>query len=196
MKKPIFKKWWFWVIVVIIIGAIGSSMNNDPEQVSSSSTPTPSQSAGGSPSSVTSETPTATPTPVSVASIGDTITVREVEITLDAAEISQGVQYNAPGDGKVFLFLTFSVANNSKNEINLSSLISTDAYVDDYSTDINIMAVAASSESSLDGSVAPGKKMKGVLAYEVPEDFEIFEVSIQPDPFRSDTADFAVKNSD
>lgn len=70
---------------------------------------------------------------------------------------------------------------NSSKEINVSSLISFEAYCNDYSTSVSLSALSAfSDKNQLDGTVAPGKKMNGIVAYEVPADWSKLEIEYSP----------------
>ena len=73
----------------------------------------------------------------------------------------------------MFLLCEFSIDNQSDKDIAVSSIASFNAYVDDYSTNLSISATIATDKPQLDGAVAAGKKMTGVVGYEVPKDWEI-----------------------
>ena len=86
-----------------------------------------------------------------------------------------------PTSGNVFLLCEFEIENASNKEINISSMLCFDAYVDDYSTSLSLTAEMASDKGQLDGTVAAGKKMNGVIGYEVAEDWEEIEIHFTPD---------------
>lgn len=51
------------------------------------------------------------------------------------------------------------------------------AYADDYALNYSLSAtIEAESGSQLDGTIAPGKKMKGEIGYEVPADWSNIEI--------------------
>lgn len=175
-KKPIYKRWWFWVIIVILfIGFTGGS--GDPELVDSN---------GGSISNVNDD-PQQTAT--QYFTIGDTAKLDEVYVTLVNVTQSRGSEYFTASDGNVYVLWEFTIENNSDAELNISSLLCFDAYVDDYSTSISLSAESSSDKNPLDGTIAPGKKMNGVIGYEVPQDWKTFEVHFTPD-FWSGDGDF------
>ena len=68
------------------------------------------------------------------------------------------------------------MGKNSDEEIIVSSMMSFEAYADDYSLNYSIAAILESDENQLDGTVAPGKKMKGEIGYEVPADWSGIEI--------------------
>lgn len=147
--------------------------------------------AGGS---STPSTPTVTHAP-SVYSIGDTAESNGVKVTLVNAETGHGSQYLTPSAGNIFVTLEFEIENDSSSDINVSSIASFEAYCDDYSVTESITAVALSDKSTLDGNVAAGKKMNGVISYEVPEDWQNLEVTFSPSFWSNHSVTFEVKSN-
>ena len=96
-------------------------------------------------------------------------------------EESEGESFLQPTDGNVFVSCEFEIVNNSSKEINVSSLISFEAYCNDYSTSVSLSVLSAfSDKNQLDGTVAPGKKMNGIVAYEMPADWSKLEIEYSP----------------
>lgn len=147
--------------------------------------------AGGS---STPSTPTVTHAP-SVYSIGDTAESNGVKVTLVNAETGHGSQYLTPSAGNIFVTLEFEIENDSSSDINVSSIASFEAYCDDYSVTESITAVTLSDKSTLDGNVAAGKKMNGVISYEVPEDWQNLEVTFSPSFWSNHSVTFEVKSN-
>ena len=101
-------------------------------------------------------------------------------MTLVSVKESRGANFMAPSDGKVFLICEFEIENNSNRDIAVSSIASFEAYVDDYSTSMNLSATVSSDKPQLDGSVAAGKKMNGTIGYEVDENWKTIEIRFAP----------------
>nr|WP_162990827.1 DUF4352 domain-containing protein [Maliibacterium massiliense] len=98
-----------------------------------------------------------------------------------------------PEAGNVFLLCKLDIQNNSDRELAVSSMMSFACYVDDTKVDISIPTLGSKgSEAQLDGSVAAGKKMSGVLGYEVPEGGKR-EISFKPDPLKTQQLVFAAE---
>lgn len=113
--------------------------------------------------------------------VGETAELKSVQVTLVNVEESEGESFLQPTDGNVFVSCEFEIVNNSSKEINVSSLISFEAYCNDYSTAVSLSALSAfSDKNQLDGTVAPGKKMNGIVAYEVPADWSKLEIEYSP----------------
>lgn len=111
---------------------------------------------------------------------GETAEYRNVQVTLYDVKESSGSQYNTPSDGNVFVLAGFEIANNSDDELAISSLLSFSAYQDGYATNLSLTALIESDGEQLDGSIAPGKKMKGYIGYEIPNTYEELEIHVQP----------------
>lgn len=116
--------------------------------------------------------------------VGETVSLKDVNVTLVSSMESAGSEYVKPDDGKEFLILEFNIENNSSKDINISSAANFEAYCDDYSLNQDILgqqAPEAEGKTQLDGSVASGKKMNGIIVYQVPTDFKSFEINVAPD---------------
>lgn len=160
--------------IFVVIGVIGSMVGGDksePKKVSSSS----GKNAESSQSSQEEKTEF---------QVGETVSLKDVKVTLIGATESAGSEYVKPDDGKEFLILEFNIENNSSKDINISSVANFEAYCDDYSLNQDILgqqAPEAEGKTQLDGQVASGKKMNGIIVYQVPTDFKSFEINVAPD---------------
>ena len=108
--------------------------------------------------------------------LGEIAELDNVRVTLSDYKENTGSEWNKPADGNVFILVQFEIENNSNEEIAVSSMISFEAYADDYAANLSIGALAENEETQLDGTIAAGKKMKGWIGYEVPSDWKKFEV--------------------
>ena len=180
-----------WIIIVIvaiaIIGALGSGGDDEGNvqetQDVSVSNETESNSVPEETESVESD---------NTYSVGETADIDNIQTTLVSATESEGSEYNSPADGNVFVLLEFEIANNSDSDISVSSMMSFEAYCDDYSITQSLSGLLESDKGQLDGDVAAGKKMNGVIAYEVPADWTEIEVTFTPDFWFGDDIVFTV----
>ena len=116
--------------------------------------------------------------------VGETAVQNDVSVTLVSATESMGSTFSEPEDGNVFVICEFEIVNNSTKDLAISSLICFEAYCDDYSITQSLTGLLvdeAKGKNQLDGSVAAGKKMNGVIAYEVPADYTNLEITVSPD---------------
>jgi hypothetical protein len=108
-------------------------------------------------------------------------------------EESEGSEYNKPAEGCVFLLVEFDIQNQSDKEVNISSMISFDGYVDSSSVNVSIAALMEKGDKQqLDGTVASGKVINGVIGYEVPSDWSELEVHFKPDVLSKDNMVFLI----
>lgn len=64
--------------------------------------------------------------------IGETAELNDITASLVNISETNGSSYNKPSDGNIFVLCEFEIANNSKEEIVISSLLNFNAYCDDY----------------------------------------------------------------
>lgn len=118
---------------------------------------------------------------------GETAEIDKIKVTLVNVTENNGGEYLKPKSGNVFLVYEFLIENGTDDELAVSSMMSFDAYVDDTTTSISISAMTSvTGKSQLDGSVAPGKKMSGVVGYEVPSTWKTSEVYFKPNVLKND----------
>lgn len=181
------------VVVLIIFAAVAGSSSSGS---SSSSAASSDGSAVSDSNSSSTGTATATPTePPTVYGIGETAESKDVKVTLLNAETSEGAQYVTPSDGNIFIALEFEIENDSSSDINVISIASFEAYCDDYSINESLSVnVLYDNKNTLDGSVAAGKKMNGIIGYEVPKDWKELEVTFTPSFWSNRSVTFVVTN--
>lgn len=115
-------------------------------------------------------------------SVGEIAELKDVQVSLVSITESMGSSYNTPTEGNVFVLCEFEIANNSNHEINVSSMMSFEAYCDDYACNYSLSAlIEKGNKNQLDGTVAPGKRFNGVIGYEVPVDWMELEIQFTPD---------------
>ena len=128
--------------------------------------------------------------------VGDSVELKDIVVTFLGVTESAGSQFNVPAEGKVYLLCEFEIANNSNNELTVSSMLNFEAYYDDYACDYSIGALMEKGDKDqLDGSVAAGKKMKGVIGFEVPSDWAELEIQYTPDLFSNGKIVFIATNN-
>lgn len=163
------------VVLFILLAAIGGGGENDePSLAENSSTElsavNETSSAPESEAAETSEAKT-------VFGIGEIAEMNDIQVTMLNYVESNGSEYNSPADGNVFVLVEFEIANNSDSDLAVSSMMSFEAYADDYALNYSLPAIMeAESGSQLDGTIVPGKKMKGEIGYEVPADWSNMEI--------------------
>lgn len=113
--------------------------------------------------------------------VGQKVKLNDIIVSLVSVTESDGGNYMTPEDGNVFVLCEFEIENNSDRDISVSSMLSFEAYVDDYSTTMSLTAGMSADKSQLDGAIAAGKKMNGVIGYEVEQGWSSIEIRFTPD---------------
>lgn len=164
------------LVLALIVGLSGCGV----AAVSTLAKRDPIEQATAAPNTTQEATPKPTQEPKDGYGIGEPAEIDGVAVTLTEVEESTGSDFFTPEDGKVFLICHFDIENNSDEDLAISSLLSFDAYVDDYATSMSLSATVFSSDPQLDSSVAAGKKLAGVIGYEVAQDWSELEVTFTP----------------
>lgn len=178
------------IVVLVIIGAAtGGKDDNEPKKVGDTKASTESNNNSNDAEPVISEEPDKEVT----FKKGEIAELNNVQVTLTDYEESTGSEYNKPDDGKVFLLAEFEIANNTDKELAISSMLSFEAYADDYKLDYSVGAMIDKEGSQLDGSIAAGKKMKGWIGWEVPQDYQNVEIHFTDNVWSSDKFVFVIE---
>jgi len=128
--------------------------------------------------------------------LGDSVELDGVMIRFAALDKSNGSDFNKPADGNEFVLCEFEITNNSAEDISVSSMLSFEAYHDDYACDTSFSAMLEKgNKEQLDGTIAAGKKMMGVVGYEVPTDWEELEIHYTPSILSNSKIVFVATNS-
>lgn len=173
-----------WIIIVIvaliIIGALASGGDdNEPEKVGEV---------------VSSDASNATDKEENIFKVGEIAELKDVQVVLLDYEESNGSQWNSPADGNVFVLAEFEITNNSDKELAISSLLSFEAYADDYALNYSLSALLVKDGlTQLDGAIAAGKKMKGWIGWEVPAEWEKVEIHFTDNVWSNNNFKFLIE---
>lgn len=203
VKKPFYKRIWFWILVILVI-AILSAMLSPNEDIPNNPTPGITTSNNATAPSNNQDNQTipndqtnnleTTPSAKDTFGKNETVTLKDLKITLEDVDDSNGAEYFEAPEGKEFVGFKVSIENISDKDQAISSLLLFDAYIDSVKADYSINAAMAFSEGTLDGNVSPGKKLIGWYAIETPKDWKEIELEIKSSWLSSSKAKFAVKN--
>ncbi len=122
----------------------------------------------------------ATQTPTEqVYNLNESAVFKDLKFTATEIKESYGEEFFEPEQGNVYVGVKFDIENISDEEQTVSTLLLFEGYVDDVKTEYSIGAAMAFDDGTLDGSVAPGKKLVGWYALEVPENWSNIELHVQ-----------------
>lgn len=111
--------------------------------------------------------------------VGDVVETEFCIVSFIGVEETYGKSFN-PESGNVYVLCEFEITNTSEEDLAVSSMLSFSGYFDDYATDISVLAMTSSEKKQLDGTIACGKKMRGVVGFEVKENWEDLEIRFTP----------------
>ena len=158
------------VVFFVLVGIIGSTGESQEPQKVNNNTPTSIENSIAKKEDQKKEF-----------YVGETAKLNDVSVTFLGVTESSGSQFNKPTDGNTFVLCEFEIQNDSNNEITVSSMMSFEAYCDDYTCTFSLTALLEKgNKNQLDGTVAAGKKFKGVIGYEVPANWGELEVRFTP----------------
>ena len=167
------------VALIVIVGAAGGS--DEPVKVGENTTPATTLASDSQADK-------------STFAVGEIAELKDVQVSLVGVTESAGSSFNTPNEGNVFVLCEFEITNNSKEEIAVSSMLSFEAYCDDYACTYSLGAIMEKgNKNQLDGTVAAGKKMNGVIGYEVADNWGELEVHFTPDFWGKDIVFLATK---
>lgn len=121
--------------------------------------------------------------------LNESAVFNDLKFTATALEESNGTDFFEPEDGNVFVGVKFTIENISEEEQIVSSMLLFEGYADDIKCSYSINAAMAFGDT-LDGSLAPGKKLIGYYSLEVPKDWKKLELDVQANWLSSKSARF------
>ncbi len=172
-KHPILGTLLLVIGIIIIVSAIGGDKEDGPTKVGDLGS-SHSKTAEDDIKSEKNEEKT-------VFGVGEQVNLNDIVVTLVDVSENEGNEFLGPEDGNIFVLCEFEIENNSSKDITVSSMMSFESYVDDYSTIMSITATTSTNKNQLDGPVASGKKMNGVIGYEIPKDWKTLEIKFAPE---------------
>lgn len=191
-KKPFYKRWWFILLAfIVIIGAIVGGGEEDVPKVAD-------QPAETTESTVNQEEPEEVQeqeVAQEFFAIGEVVETNSIRATVTGIEKPAGNQVNKPSEGHEFVIVNLTLENISDKELNISSLLGFNAYVDDTAINEDLGAqIAKEGSKTVDGTIAPGKKLSGILGYEAPVGWEQIEIHFEPETFGNTTIKWIITN--
>lgn len=172
------------ILVLLILGLIGTIFGGNDDNGPKKVEPAPSNNSIAEPAANTEPAADTEPEAVpeqTTFGVGEAVSLNDIVVTLVDVSENSGKDFFEPQEGKVFVVCEFEIENNSDNDIAVSSMLSFDAYVDDYSTNLDLSATASSDKTQLDGTVAAGKKMNGIVGYQADSGWSEIEIRFTPD---------------
>ena len=162
----------FAIALIAIIGAsISSKKGKDESGTAANASGSTSKLEGSKPDSATGEESI-------TYGEGEVFEIGNFKVTIGEKELSEGKEYREASEGSIFVYVPIEIENISDKEEHISSLLMFDAYRDDIATKEDLMAMTAGGYESMNGTIAPGKKVIGALSYQLPQDWVELEINL------------------
>lgn len=185
-----------WIIIafvaICIIGVASGGNDNKPSKVGDKATNASNSSSEQSSETIQSNSEESQ-NKESVFKVGEIAELNNVQVTMTDYIESSGSEWNTPTDGNIFVLAEFEIANNTNGELAISSIMSFEAYADDYSLNYSLSALLEKEGNQLDGTIAAGKKMKGWIGWEVPSDYKNIEIHFTDNVWSSNKFVFMIE---
>lgn len=122
---------------------------------------------------------------------GDTVSMNGVLITFHGITETLGDGLFKPDDNKIFVIAEFTVENNTGDQINISSVFGSAAYCDNYLVSESMSAELGDPQhrNNLTGSLDTGRKLRGIIGYELPSQWQRLEIRLRTDWWKGSKAD-------
>lgn len=148
-----------FVVLVILGVVVAVSQDDDAEVVSS----------GGAPTARPADSDEPDAPGVLNLNVGDTAKVGDAEVTVNSFRLSSGDGTFGPDPGNVYVIVDTTVRNTGSDAYNISSILQTAARDGD-GREYNVsIALGATTQGQLDGTIPPGDILRGETAFEVPQ---------------------------
>ena len=192
-KKQIYQKWWFWLIIVVIViaifgGILGSSGEN-------TTTSTNVESSSGEVTNVNNDSKnSSTADEDTKYNVGETFSNNNIKLTYVSVDnnFTGYSQYATVDSSYKIIRAEFEFENIGSTDYYLS-YGSFNCYADGYSCDAFYSVDDAGLSGPFVGNISSGKKAKGNVYFEVPEDAKEVIIEYDASIWTSKKVEFVVE---
>jgi hypothetical protein len=155
-----------------------------PEKVEGADrTANTSQQSDGGETQEKTQTETETQPKTETYKIGDSVKAGNFVFTVNSIRTDAGGDFLKPKDGHIYYIVDVTVENTGDKSESVSSMLMFKLFDSEaYSYSITI---GPDTKGSVDGEISAGRKLRGELVFEIPEDSEGLELEIDPTVFSS-----------
>jgi len=185
-KKPFYKRWWFVLIfVMLVFFLIGTFSSEEDALKAAEDSSEPDISTEKKPANDVTE----------FFKVGDSVETKAIRAIVTDIEKPLGDQFNTPTEGNEFVLINLILENIFNADISISSMLSFNAYVDDIALNQSFLAqISKEGTNTVDGTIAPGKKIIGTLSYEVPKNWKHIEIHFKPNIYENTAIKWIIDN--
>jgi len=175
----------FLSITVLSALALTACTEAEIEKVNS----TPASTASSSAATTAVETKESEAPEETIYKVGDSVKFDNLIITVNGVRNSQS-EFMKPEEGNQIILVDVTAENKGTDEESVSSMLLTEVVDGDgYKYDVTIVD---DNKGSFDGSIGAGRKLRGEIAFEVPEAASSLEF-IFSNPFKTGQAIWKIK---
>ena len=155
-----------------------------PEKVEGADrTANTSQQSDGGETQEKTQTETETQPKTETYKIGDSVKAGNFVFTVNSIRTDAGGDFLKPKDGHIYYIVDVTVENTGDKSESVSSMLMFKLFDSEaYSYSITI---GPDTKGSVDGEISSGRKLRGELAFEIPQGAEGLELEIDPSIFGS-----------
>lgn len=124
---------------------------------------------------------------------GQVANVNDLDVIMLGYEENYGGNFSEPSAGNMFVIVEFEVTNNGQEEAYIDGSMNFNAYVDGYATDNSFLALTSKNGlNTLSGAISSGKRLKGVVGYEVPQNWSQLEMQFTDNVWTDKNVKFVI----
>lgn len=164
-------------MIILLILVTGCGGNSTPTKVEKTSEMEQLAQSSEEIEALVSETPSQ----VEIFSIGETVSMGNFEFTVNSLRFDKGSTYMTPDAGEKWLVIDSTIVNKAQEPEAISSMLMFSLMDSEFY--VKNMAFGPELKGSMDGEIAPGRTLRGEIAYNVSDDETNWEFIFEPDPF-------------
>lgn len=180
------------VVVILMIAAAGGGEDKGPKKigtVDSTQSASGEEKSGNNNSGSDQQPEETTETVSNEFVVGDIVATEDFKISYISADVyEEDNEFLQPKEGYVYYRMEFEFENVSDTDQTVSSMLNWNCYADGYAMDQSWVG-----DDTLDATLSAGKKVKGALYYEIPEESAEITLEYDVNYFSNEKIIFVVK---
>lgn len=179
-----------WIVIaVVVLLVIGAAAGGGDTETTTKTGEVASKTADTSANKADTESSEEEKPVDNQFAVGDIVETPDFKISyISASEYTSTNEFIQPKEGNVFYRMEFEFENISNTDQTISSLMSWGCYADGYAAEQSYVG-----DDQIDVTLSPGKKAKGAVYYEVPQDAKEITLEYETNYWTENKIVFIVK---
>ncbi|MGN0154903.1 MAG: DUF4352 domain-containing protein [Lachnospiraceae bacterium] len=179
-----------WIVIaVVVLLVIGAAAGGGDTETTTKTGEVASETADTSASKADTESVEEEQPVDNQFAVGDIVETPNFKISyISASEYTSNNEFIQPKEGNVFYRMEFEFENISSTDQAISSVLSWGCYADGYAAEQSYIG-----DDQIDVTLSPGKKVKGAVYYEVPQDAKEIILEYETNYWTENKIEFIVK---